>query len=89
MISAASISSHVYIGANSVLSPFCTIRENCKILPNTVVPAQMVVPAGSVVSGSPGRIIDEVGEGWGAGSGGPGEDWIEGGDLRELVRSIK
>ena len=31
----------------------------------------------------------EVGEGWGQGGGGEGEEWIEGGDLRALVRSIK
>lgn len=49
----------------------------------------MIIPPGSVVGGRPGRVIDEVGEGWGAGSGGPGEEWVEGGDLRELVRSIK
>ncbi|TKX20572.1 hypothetical protein C1H76_7383 [Elsinoe australis] len=89
LISSVAISSHVYIGANCVLSPFCMIKENCKILPDTVVPPNMVIPPGSVVGGRPGRVIDEVGEGWGAGSGGPGEDWVEGGDLRELVRSIK
>lgn len=89
LISSVAISSHVYIGANCVLSPFCMIKENCKILPDTVVPPNMVIPPGSVVGGRPGRVIDEVSEGWGAGSGGPGEDWDEGGDLRELVRSIK
>lgn len=88
-ISSAEIRSHVYIGANSVLSPFCMIKDNCKILPDTVVPANMVVPAGSIVGGRPGRIIGEVGEGWGVGPGGHGEAWVEGGDLRELVRSIK
>jgi len=88
-ISAIAISNHVYIGAGAVLSPFCMIKENCKILPGTVVPANMVVPAGSIVGGKPGRILGEVGEGWGARNGGPGEDWVEGGDLRELVRSIK
>jgi dynactin-5 len=65
------------------------IKENCKILPDTVVPPNMVIPAGSIVGGRPGRIIGEVGEGWGVGSGGQGEQWVEGGDLRELVRSIK
>ena len=54
----------------------------------------MVIPAGSVVGGQPARILGEVGEGWGispgaaAGGGGTG-DWVEGGDLRELVRSIR
>lgn len=84
------ISSHVYIGANAVLGAFCIIKENCKILPDTVVPANMVVPAGSIVGGKPGRVIGEVGEGWGVGGGlGAGEMWVEGGELRELVRSIK
>lgn len=88
-ISAISISSHVYIGANCVLSPFCAIKECCKILPNTVVPAHMMVPPGSIVAGRPGKIVGEVGDGWGQGGGGEGEEWVEGGDLRPLVRSIK
>lgn len=90
-ISAIAISSHVYIGANAVLSPFCIIKDNCKILPGTVVPPNMVVPVGSIVGGQPGRIIGEVGEGWGVSGGGgsAGENWVEGGELRELVRSIK
>ena len=49
----------------------------------------MIIPPGSVVAGKPARIIGEVGEGWGQGGGGEGEEWIEGGDLRALVRSIK
>lgn len=54
----------------------------------------MVVPAGSIVGGKPGRVIGEVGEGWGVSSGavgGPGGEggWVEGGELRELVRSIR
>jgi len=65
------------------------IKENCKILPGTVVPPNVVVPPGSIVGGNPGRVLDDVGDGWGAGATGPGEDWVEGGDLRELVRSIK
>jgi dynactin-5 len=48
----------------------------------------MVVPPMSIVGGRPGRVIGEVGEGWGVSVGG-GEGWVEGGDLRELVRSIK
>jgi dynactin-5 len=88
-ISAIAISSHVYIGANAVLSPFCIIKDNCKILPNTVVPPNMVVPVGSIVGGKPGRIIGEVGEGWGVGGGASGESWVEGGELRDLVRSIR
>jgi dynactin 5 len=92
LISSADIKSHVHIGENCVLQPFCMIRENVKVLPNTIIPAQMIIPPNSVVGGRPGRIIGEVGEGWGAakdGSAGGGEGWVEGGDLRELVRSIR
>lgn len=88
-ISSASISSHVYIGANCVLSPLCMVKEGCKILPNTVVPPAMTIPAGTVVGGRPARILSDVGDGWGQGGGGEGEEWVEGGDLRALVRSIK
>jgi dynactin 5 len=99
-ISAISISSHVYVGANVVIQPFAIIKENVKILPNTIVPAHMVIPSGSVVAGRPARVVGEVGEGWGvsavgAGGGGlgtssgAGNGWVEGGDLRELVRAIK
>ncbi|KAK1061185.1 hypothetical protein LTR12_004793 [Friedmanniomyces endolithicus] len=88
-VSALSISSHVHVGANCVLSPFCVIKESCKILPDTVVPPHMVIPPGSIVAGRPARVVDEVGEGWGQGGGGEGEEYVEGGDLRALVRSIK
>ncbi|KAK7509837.1 trimeric LpxA-like protein [Phyllosticta citriasiana] len=97
-ISAASISSHVHVGAYAVLEPFCLIRDNVKILPHSVVPANMVVPSNSVVGGRPARVVAELGEGWGVQAGGgvggaagaaPGEAWVEGGDLRELVRSIR
>ena len=88
-VSSASISSHVYVGANCVLSPLCIIKESSKILSDTVVPPGMTVPAGTVVGGRPARILGEVGDGWGQGGGGEGEEWVEGGDLRALVRSIK
>ncbi|KAF2122626.1 trimeric LpxA-like protein [Lophiotrema nucula] len=101
-ISAISISSHVHIGANTIIQPFAIIKENVKVLPNSVIPANMVIPSGSVVGGRPARIVGEVGEGWGVAGGGGGvgggglgvggggmESWVEGGDLRELVRSIK
>jgi dynactin-5 len=100
VIQAISISSHVHISDNVTIHPFAMIKENVKILPHTVVPANMVIAAGSVVGGQPARIVGEVGEGWGVSGGGAGggglgvggggeEKWVEGGDLRELVRSIK
>lgn len=88
-VSSLSISSNVHIGPGCVLSPFSVIKENCKILAGTVLPHSMVVPPGSLVAGNPGQIIGEVGDGWGQGGGGEGEEWVEGGDLRALVRSIK
>ncbi|EAT82019.1 mannose-1-phosphate guanylyltransferase [Parastagonospora nodorum] len=99
-IQAISISSHVHIGEKVTINQFAIIKENVKILPNTVIPANMVIASGSVVGGRPARVIGEVGEGWGVsggggtggglGAGGGGEEkWVEGGDLRELVRSIK
>lgn len=80
-----------------MLQPFSMIRENVKILPHSIVPANMVIPSNSLVAGRPARIIGEVGEGWGTaggassagGAGGSGEGSVEGGDLRELVRSIR
>ncbi|KAF1972550.1 trimeric LpxA-like protein [Bimuria novae-zelandiae CBS 107.79] len=99
VISAIAISSHVHIGANVTIHAFAVIKENVKILPNTVVPSAMVIAPGSVVGGRPAQIVGEVGEGWGVSGGGAGnglgvggggeEKWVEGGDLRELVRSIK
>ncbi|KAH7132266.1 trimeric LpxA-like protein [Dendryphion nanum] len=99
-ISAISISSHVHVGEKVIIGPFVIIKENVKILPNTVIPANMVIPSGSVVGGRPAKVIGEVGEGWGVSAGGAGgggmgiggggeKSWVEGGDLRELVRSIK
>ncbi|GME57841.1 putative dynactin subunit 5 protein [Neofusicoccum parvum] len=50
-VSAASISSHVYVGEGCVLEPFCIVRDNVKVLPHSVVPANMVIPSNSVVGG--------------------------------------
>lgn len=88
-MSAASIGSHVHIGENCVLGNFSMLREGCKVLPNTVVPPNMVVAPGTIVAGRPARIIGEVGDGYGQGPGDEGEEYVEGGDLRALVRSIK
>jgi dynactin-5 len=97
-IQAISISSHVHIGNNCTIGPFVIIKENVKILPHTVVPANMVIASGSVIGGRPARVVGDVGEGWGVSGGGGGglgvgggseDKWVEGGDLRELVRSIR
>ncbi|GAB7329975.1 hypothetical protein MBLNU13_g01671t1 [Cladosporium sp. NU13] len=88
-VACLSISSNVHIGPDCVLSNFCVIRESCKLLPGTVVPPSMIIPPGSIVAGKPARIVGEVGEGWGQGAGGEGEEYLEGSDLRPLVRTIK
>jgi dynactin 5 len=101
VIQAINISSHVHICEKVIIHPFAIIKENVKILPHTVVPVNMVIASGSIVAGRPARVVGEVGEGWGVSgrgsegglsvaAGGAGEEkWVEGGDLRELVRSIK
>ncbi|KAI9709282.1 MAG: hypothetical protein M1820_003402 [Bogoriella megaspora] len=86
-VSAVTIGNHVHIGPKCVLGPFSIIKENCKILEGSALPQGMVVPPGSVVAGVPARVIDEVPEGWGG--GGRGGETVEGGELRELVRSIR
>ena len=89
-VSSAVISSHVHVGENCVLGPFSMLKESCKVLPNTVVPPNMIVPPGCIVAGRPARIIGEVGDGWGQPiGGGEGEELVEGGDLRPLVRKIE
>ncbi|KAM3418357.1 hypothetical protein BST61_g4356 [Cercospora zeina] len=89
-VSSAMISSHVHVGENCVLGSFSMLKESCKVLPNTVVPPNMIVPPGCIVAGRPARIIGEVGDGWGQPiGGGEGEELVEGGDLRPLVRKIE
>ncbi|KAI9663825.1 MAG: hypothetical protein M1821_007315 [Bathelium mastoideum] len=86
-VSSVSIASHVHVEPRCVLGPFSIVKENVKILEGSVVPAGMVIPPGSVVGGSPARVLDEVPEGWGA--GGKAGETVEGGELRDLVRSIR
>lgn len=82
VIEAASIGDHVYIGAGAVVGRMAILKDWCKVLEGTVVPSGMVVASGYVYGGHPARCVGEVGEGWGVGDGN------EGGDLRELWRSI-
>lgn len=85
IIEAAMIESHVWIGEGAVVGKLAILKEGCKILEGTVVPNGMVVPSGAVVGGRPGRVVGELGVGWGVGVGG---EEVEGGDLRELWRSV-
>ena len=81
-IEAASIGDHVHIGAGTVVGRMAIIKDWVKILEGCVVPAGMVVASGSVIGGRPGRMVGELGDGWGHGDG------VEGGDLRELWRAV-
>jgi hypothetical protein len=60
------------------------IKDNVRVLDYTVLPAGSVWASGSVVGGRPGRVVGELGEGWGAGGveGGPGME------ARELWRGV-
>lgn len=78
VIEAASIGDRVHVGAGSVLGRFAILKEGCLVLKGTVVPGGMVVPSGCVIGGRPGRVLGEVGDGYGFGE--------MGGDLRELWR---
>lgn len=82
VIEAASIGDHVHIGNGAVVGKMAIIKDGVKILEGTVVPTGMVVASGSVVGGQPARVVGEVGEGWGLYEG------MEGGDMRELWRSV-
>ena len=82
VIEAASLGDHVHIGAGAVVGKMCIVKDGVKILPGSVLPMGMVVGSGSVVGGRPGRVVGEVGEGWGVGDG------VEGGDLREVWRGV-
>ena len=55
-----------------------------RVLDDTALPAGSVWASGSVVGGRPGRVVGELGEGWGAGGveGGPGME------ARELWRGV-
>jgi len=82
IIEAASIGDHVHVGKGSVVGKMVIIKDWAKVLEGAVLPTGMVVASGSVVGGRPARVVGEVGDGWGINEG------MEGGDLRELWRSI-
>jgi dynactin-5 len=83
-VNAATIGSHVSIGAHCSVGNMVVIKDNVRILDHTVLPAGSVWASGSVVGGRPGRVVGELGEGWGAGGveGGPGME------ARELWRGV-
>ncbi|KAI9664389.1 MAG: hypothetical protein M1831_002322 [Alyxoria varia] len=100
-ISAALVGNNCHIGAHAVIGNGCVLKDCVKVLEGAVMPDGMVASNGVVVGGNPARVLGDVGDGWGvAGNGGAvgglgvgavGEEmgWCEGGELRELVRSVK
>ena len=82
MVEAVSIGDHVVVGAGAVVGKNVVLKDGVKVLEGCVVPAGMVVASGSVVGGRPGRVVGEVGDGWGMYEG------MEGGDMRELWRGV-
>lgn len=77
MVEAALVGSHVNIGARCVIGKFAIIKDYVRILEDTVVPANMVIPSFSIVAGRPGRVVGEVPEG--------GQESF---DCREIYRTI-
>ena len=71
-IRAATIGSHVYIGANCVVGNLCIIKDNVRVEDGAVLPANSMWASGRVVAGSPARVVGEVGEAWGLFEGGAG-----------------
>eukprot|EP00049_Salpingoeca_infusionum_P006394 m.106292 g.106292 ORF g.106292 m.106292 type:complete len:198 (-) comp13297_c0_seq1:44-637(-) len=62
VVGAATIESHVHIGANCVISPRCVLLSCCKIEPNTFLPPDTVVPPFAIMAGNPGRQVGELPE---------------------------
>lgn len=77
VVEAALIGSHVNIGAGCVLGEFVIVKDSVRILDDSVVPANMVIPSYSIVGGKPARIVGELPEG--------GHESL---DCREVYRSI-
>lgn len=71
-VRAATIGSHVYIGSNCTIGNLCMIKDNVRVEDGAVLSANSVWASGTVVAGSPARVVGEVGEAWGAFEGGVG-----------------
>lgn len=77
VVQAAAIGSHVHIGKNVSVGEFAIIKDYVRILEDTVIPANMVIPSFTIVAGQPARIVGEVPEG--------GHEAFE---LRELYKTV-
>ncbi len=62
MLHGCVIGDNTLIGINSVVLDEVVIGKNCLIGANALVPPKTVIPDGSVVMGSPGRIVRQISE---------------------------
>ncbi|KAK3327039.1 trimeric LpxA-like protein [Cercophora scortea] len=77
VVQAATVGNYVHIGAKVAIGEFAIIKDYVRILDDTVVPPNMVIPSFSIVAGQPARVIGEVPEG--------GHEAFE---LRELYKTV-
>lgn len=77
VVRAAQVGNHVRIGKKCVLGEFVIIKDYVEVLDGSVLPANMVVPAFSIVGGNPARVVGEVPEGM-----------VEGFEIRGLYRTV-
>jgi carbonic anhydrase/acetyltransferase-like protein (isoleucine patch superfamily) len=62
MLHGCTIGDNSLIGINSVVLDDAIIGKNCLIGANSLIKSKAVIPDGSVVMGSPGKIIREISE---------------------------
>ncbi len=62
MLHGCIVGDYSLIGINSVVLDEAVIGKNCLIGANALIKSKMIIPDGSVVMGSPGRIIREITE---------------------------
>jgi len=62
MLHGCTVGDYSLIGINSVVLDEAVIGKNCLIGANALIKSKMVIPEGSVVMGSPGKIVREITE---------------------------
>jgi len=62
MLHGCTIGDYSLIGINSVVLDEAVIGKNCLIGANSLITSKMIIPDGSVVMGSPGKIVRKITE---------------------------